>query len=311
MEVNVENLEKLISQLGKDLEQGKKPTLSSDPILALLDSYKNNAHEVDDESIPSAALWGSIQKQTTAKSAPIFSLSFMKYIAVAAALILGLAFAYTNFVSNTNSVLLESTLAEYKTVQIESEAEVLLRSYSSLTEIENNDENYTLSLVGEAQFKVKKRKKKLFKIKTPQGSIEVLGTTFTVKTDSLESLVYLAEGKVRVQSVTGNEFILMPDEAIRISSDGSISIIPSSESELFTAWINHEIYLNSRTANDVIKEIERHYAMQIYYPEEPNEKLSGVLKLGSKDQVLKDIGLVLGGEFKKETETRYSWIKRE
>lgn len=311
----MENLNRLAHQLGQSLQNGEKPDLSSDSILSVLESYKSNqAQEVNVSPINSDKIWARIEPVLEHKSAKIFTLNRFIYAvaAVLAIIALSFVFRFSSFLNQHEYKTLAQTAQNYEHIRIKNEAEITLRNYSSLKEIESENNVYAVELTGEAYFNVQKREAQVFKVITKHGFVEVLGTRFTVKSDQNETIVYLEEGKVRATSILNNNMILLPNDVIRLSENHAIERIVTENPQAYSAWLNNEILLNARSVSQVLNELEQHYQLKINFPKNRAlDKLSGVLRLESKEKTLSDLGLVLGGEFIKESENKFNWVNRE
>lgn len=311
----MENHNRLAQQLGKQLQNGEKPDLSGDSILSFLESYKQNQEkQANSTSINSDKIWAGIEPVLERKSARIFTFNRIIYAvaAVLAIVALSFVFRFSSFLGETENKILAQTAQNYEHVQINNEAEITLRNYSTLKEIESESSVYAVELSGEAYFQVQKREEQVFKVITKHGFVEVLGTRFTVKSNQNETIVYLEEGKVRATSISNKNIILQPNEVIRLSENQTIERIENPNPKVYTAWLNNEILLNARSVSQVLGEIQQHYHISINFPKNRSfDKLSGVLRLESKEKVLSDLGLVLGGEFKKESENTFNWVNRD
>lgn len=305
------NYDQLVRELGKSLDQQKEFIFDENSGLDALNAYKKAFQQVDKKP-DSSKLWAGIQQATqTKKVAPLRSLNTKITWAVAAALLVAsliILFKFDVFTPQAPATILAQTQAEFSTLSIENEAEVMLRNFSLLSEINNTDEIYEVDLQGEARFQVQKRKERVFRINTQQGTVSVLGTTFYVlATDSL-TRVYLEEGSIQVDIPELNETRrIIPGEVITFTKN-RVLVHKRADSQAFTAWIKLEMNLESRTISDILDEIERHYNVKIQLSNQiPNERLSGVILLRSLDNVLADLQNVVGGNIIRLTENSYQW----
>lgn len=130
---------------------------------------------------------------------------FYKWSAIAAILILGVFIAFHWFsVSNTT---ITTAANQQEIVSLPDKSKVYLNSNSTLSYSEQDfTDNRTLSLEGEAFFMVESGS--TFIVNTPMTSVEVLGTTFNIKSRLNFSEVDCYSGKVKVTDVQKNEAIL-------------------------------------------------------------------------------------------------------
>ncbi|WP_215222589.1 FecR family protein [Echinicola shivajiensis] len=150
-------------------------------------------------------------------------------------------------------------------------SEVTLNAGSSLTYPTSFDdmETRSVTLSGEAFFKVKKDADQPFIVKADLMNIRVLGTEFNVSSYPEDPLVQtaLVEGKV---SIYGNEseyedtaYILRPGELANWDKDSEKIQINKTELDMYTAWLNGKIIFRNVAFPNIIKKLERHYDVEI------------------------------------------------
>ena len=133
--------------------------------------------------------------------------SWLYTAAAVIVLVVGFAYMYTS-VGDT----FETGYGDQMTVNLPDGSEAILNAKSSITFDEDSwNDNRTVSLTGEAYFKVKKGEK--FTVTTNGGSVEVLGTQFNVHTATDLFEVKCTEGKVQVTSSTNESAILTTGKA--------------------------------------------------------------------------------------------------
>ncbi|WP_298417934.1 FecR domain-containing protein [uncultured Kordia sp.] len=129
--------------------------------------------------------------------------------AAAAVILLVVGFTY---VFTAAGETFETGYGNQMTVALPDGSEAILNAKSSITfDKELWEDNRTVSLTGEAYFKVKKGEK--FTVSTDAGTIEVLGTQFNVKTAENLFEVKCTEGKVRVETSNSEKAILTVGKA--------------------------------------------------------------------------------------------------
>ncbi|WP_457615564.1 FecR family protein [Lutibacter sp.] len=114
----------------------------------------------------------------------------------------------------TNTVLINTTIGEHKSIALLDKSVVFLNSNSEISYDKKRwNKEREVKLKGEAYFKVQKGS--TFTVITDMGSVTVLGTQFNViaKKDYFDVVCY--EGKVKVKN-NKNSFILTPGKAVRI-----------------------------------------------------------------------------------------------
>jgi len=170
-----------------------------------------------------------------------------------------LLFGSLVFFTITNSTSLDTLYAQSATIELPDASEVTLMPGS---EVEFNDltwsVNRKVNLRGEAFFKVAKGK--VFTVATAFGTIEVLGTQFTVKAIDGKLSVVCYEGKVKVTSygmseiLSANEYLSYRDKRAFKKRQIKLGAIPTEAD--YYKLVNQDL-------TDVIKDIERYYDVKV------------------------------------------------
>ncbi|WP_430410947.1 FecR family protein [Kordia sp.] len=133
--------------------------------------------------------------------------SWMYAAAAVILLVVGFAYVYT-----TAGETFETGYGDQMVVALPDGSEAILNAKSSVTfDKDSWENNRTVSLSGEAYFKVKKGEK--FTVTTNSGIVEVLGTQFNVKTATNLFEVKCTEGKVKVETSNDETAILTVGKA--------------------------------------------------------------------------------------------------
>lgn len=206
-------------------------------------------------------LWSKIEQNivqsTNRKNTQRSLLLKSLYIAtpIAACFVLAL-FAWSIFVDRVNINTLQNvvthTLPDGSTVIINKQSSLQYRKKSFNKQRE-------LSLLGEAFFEVKKGS--TFLVKTPVGTIEVLGTSFNVlyRNDKLE--VICKTGRVSV--VTNDKstnMVLNPNDKLMITSENALLVQTEYLNELWTSGI---FRYESAPLQVVLEELARQYDLKL------------------------------------------------
>ncbi len=118
----------------------------------------------------------------------------------------------------SNDVIYKSNYGEKLTISLPDNSKVTLNSKSSITfNNENWDKERTIYLEGEAFFEVKKGEK--FTVKTKEGSIVVLGTSFNVNSSDSFLEVKCFTGKVNVLNKNKTNKILTKGLATTLNNN--------------------------------------------------------------------------------------------
>ncbi|MBS9462219.1 FecR domain-containing protein [Flagellimonas sp. 389] len=120
--------------------------------------------------------------------------------------------------------------------------------------------NKTVNLRGEAFFKVTKGEG--FKVETESGTVSVLGTEFNVRTRTANFSLTCYEGKVRFETISADkEAILEQGDAIKLIEASTIQKVRINETS--PSWIQGKSTFSNVDLNEVIKELEAQYGINI------------------------------------------------
>lgn len=185
---------------------------------------------------------------------------------IAAALIisLGIYFSFFN-ISETTYLAQNAQKTEFL---LPDSSEVTLNANSRISFAEKNwQDSRTLSLEGEAYFRVEKGSK--FTVETAQGNVSVLGTQFDVKSREnffevvcYEGLVAVEYGDKSIQLPAGSSFMGYGNE----TSQAQISITAPS-------WLHSKSSFTSVPYFEVVEELERQYNIKIQLDDPENKTL--------------------------------------
>ncbi len=149
-------------------------------------------------------------------------------------------------------------------------------------------------LDGEAYFEVAEKKNQPFIIHTEEMDIEVLGTKFNVSSYQNENntSTTLVEGSVQISSSylvsdsTSPSVILKPGQQAIMSKEGFSIQKVNIEKQI--AWTEGKLYFVNDRFENIIKELERHYNVNIQnkYPELNNMRYTGTFLTETIIQVL-------------------------
>jgi transmembrane sensor len=171
-----------------------------------------SADQLEAPSFDKQSVLKSIQQKQQTAAPKTRRLRTSWLYAAAAAILLFVGFSYMYL---TSGQTFETGYGNQLTVLLPDGSEAILNAKSSLTFNEKSwDDDRTVSLDGEAYFKVKKGEK--FTVTTTSGTVEVLGTKFNVLTDDDIFEVRCHEGKVKVDSKTQKTAILTQGNAFSL-----------------------------------------------------------------------------------------------
>lgn len=141
---------------------------------------------------------------------------------------------------------------------------------------EGNSER-SLQLNGEAFFEVKKGKR--FTVNTPNGMVQVLGTSFNVRARGNRLEVKCKTGKVAVLDTNANQVAVLTPNQAAILKDGVLS----EEKKLDERdWQSDLVSLEDTELEEILKEIEWRFGVR-FFPGDINLKQISTAKFSPKD----------------------------
>lgn len=187
------------------------------------------------------------------------------------AAILVVAFGIYFFINNS-ATHISTEFGEQLAVTLPDNSKVQLNANSKLEFNKKTWDNAReVNLKGEAFFDVEKGES--FKVLTPVGTVEVLGTEFNVIATKGFFEVQCHEGRVQVKSKTNDEAILTPGKAFRI-------VNTEKEEWTFTetkpTWLRGETTFKNAPLTQVIKALENQFNVSIDASKiDNNQKFTG------------------------------------
>ncbi len=212
------------------------------------------------------------------------------------------------YVASKYALTVYQTAAGQKTtITLPDQTIVILNANSSLSYRNNwnKEKRRTVTLSGEAYFKVTHDREKPFVVNTTDISIRVMGTTFNVKSyDEDESVeTTLVEGKVLIEkqrdsSASPEVIELFPDQKATFSKNSNQIVLNEVKTETEAAWVKGSLIFDDEPFSEIVKDLERWYGAKILVKENAslrcrfnarieNESLEEVLKLFSSSGSMK------------------------
>jgi ferric-dicitrate binding protein FerR (iron transport regulator) len=195
---------------------------------------------------------------------------------------------------------------EKKVVILPDSSEVILNASSSLqlAGTWSSRQSREVWLKGEAYFKVRKKRghgNARFIVHTEDLNVEVLGTSFNVKTRGTGTQVVLSEGKVKINPADhapDSAVFMVPGEAVTVSKERKITKT-AVKPELYTAWKSNELVLNKTSLREIGLFIEENYGLTVRYQNNtlPDLIVDGTaLPTANQDSFIKAVTTTLGIE---------------
>jgi transmembrane sensor len=278
----------------------------------------------------------SIALKETDRIKPLFNWRW----AAAAILILGIAGGvfYTTksgYSDQTANLVMHEVHVPYGTTKklvMPDGTKVMLNAGSTFTYPETfSKSTRDVNLNGEGFFEVSHNAKKPFLVHTSKLTIKVLGTVFNVKAynDDKTTETTLLKGKVQVDLKNNPEktIILLPNEKLMVTNNppqkqvakaGNINVAkieyqvttlpmvkPAEIKE--TAWLDNRILFTNEMFEDVAKQIERKYNVQIVFedPALKTEQISGLLDKESLKNAMQIIEMTTPFKFRMDGKVVY------
>jgi transmembrane sensor len=158
----------------------------------------------------------------------------------------------------------------------------------------------TVKLSGEAYFEVAKDKRKPFIVQTDDARVQVLGTHFNIMAypDDKIKETTLLEGSVQIDHLSNTQLLKPGQQAVYQAGVDGLKISQIDTDDVI-AWKNGLFMFNNNTIDEVMKQIERWYDVEIAYAgHKPNMTFTGVIPRNSNvSKVLHVLELTGGIKF--------------
>ncbi|PSL36104.1 FecR family protein [Chitinophaga ginsengisoli] len=186
-------------------------------------------------------------------------------------------------------------------------SEIHLNSESELTfPLTFSGNKREIIINGEAYLKVAKKASQPLIVHLPNGTIEVLGTSFNVNTyDTDIYKIALVEGSLKVNTENSN-IILKPGEEAVTSKNG-LKII-RFDASVTLAWQEGKYYIETQTLTDLTATISRWYGITVVIDSEnaSKQRFSGILRRDQPiEDFLKGIKITNAIQYEKDTHGVY------
>jgi len=209
--------------------------------------------------------------------------SMKTFLRIAA--VIAILFAGFHFINNLDTSI-RTSVAEKQSLELPDHSEVILNSKSEINFNKNNwNENRTVSLLGEAYFKVSKGN--IFSVETEHGIVSVLGTQFNIFSRGDNFYINCYKGLV---SVSFNDTLIQLGPGKEAKIEKGFLIRHDFSNAQDPSWLSNESYFENITLAVVLKEIERQYPIKITSDEINVEmRFTGAFTHNDLDLALKSI----------------------
>jgi len=262
---------------GKISSQEAKEKAKNDLQFESLDKFVSKAKQLNiPDGISKAEAWSKLESRISKTYSPkVISISRRSWvIGIAASFILAIG-AFFILKQNTNQITIETSLAEVRTVELPDGSTVYLNAESSVSFSEKGWATARkVILTGEAFFEVKRGSS--FTVETTNGLVQVLGTSFNVRSRANLLQVACKTGKVRVATKDeSNEQYLTAGMAVNVEN-GSISEILEIRVDRIDSWRNGQYDYESIPLEQVLNEVKRLYKVEIEHDFSSSELTSPI-----------------------------------
>jgi ferric-dicitrate binding protein FerR (iron transport regulator) len=160
-------------------------------------------------------------------------------------------------------------------------------------------EERSLKLDGEAFFEVKEGS--TFSVETQNGRINVLGTSFNIKSFGSVLEVKCYTGKVEVQSGSQSS-VLFPGKSFRVNPEGrELGSFDPQQAD----WRQGSFYFENTPLNEVVLEMERQFNVDILYEGGSDRRFTGMFSQGSAEEALSIVAASMNLSFQNLGNNRY------
>jgi transmembrane sensor len=228
----------------------------------------------------------AISSKIKQEEGPASTRSWMLWASGIAAVAIGIIFMF-NVLSPGTTTYATQALAQ-KSFELPDGSLAHLNGSSSISFENKLGDKRHFKLEGEAFFEVKKGS--TFTVETPNGFVQVLGTSFNVKTFEEDLIVACKTGKVRVfKDVSSVSYDLLPGDHIRL---GSKIIQGEIEIDKINLWQEAAPYFTKAPLQEVAEAMADHYKIEIILDEEVADRpFTGTFVLDGLDKALKMVFL--------------------
>jgi len=172
---------------------------------------------------------------------------------------------------STEPVEITTEAGEQATVTLPDETRIVLNANSRLRYDRKafTEGSRVVSVDGEALFDVQpapQRENPSFRVVAPDGSIRVLGTTFSVAHRGADTRVVLSEGRVAVDSrlaARDTTFEMKPGELVSVDRETGQVERRAVNPRVYTSWASGTLVFDNTPFPEVVERIEATYDVQV------------------------------------------------
>ncbi|SDG99865.1 protein of unknown function [Pedobacter terrae] len=253
------------------------------------------------------SLFEKISGSITAGEPKTKKLSFSSLFRVAAVLAVVLLSAVFYF-TLWNKDAVQTDYGMIKTITLPDGSEVTLNGNSKISYAADfGDGPREVWIDGEALFKVKHinidtnhiQPAEKFVVHCGDMNIEVLGTTFNVKSRHEKTSVGLLSGKIRVDyndvSKNRKQFVMKPGELVKYAEESNLVHQKIVNPQHLTAWINHQLVFQNASLEEMITVLQDDlgYELTLSDTKFSDLRVEGEINVGSVKELLQILSTTL------------------
>ena len=131
-----------------------------------------------------------------------------------------------------------------------------------------------VELTGEAYFEIAQNKTRPFKVKTPDQTVEVLGTHFNIKAyaDEQSTWTTLLQGSINVENSQHDAVRLKPGQQMVNGQKGEWRAMEKVDTAAVLDWKNGEFIFSGESLESVMRKVSRWYDVSVEYKDDAVKK---------------------------------------
>ncbi|MCG9793534.1 FecR family protein [Flavobacterium algicola] len=283
-----------------------------DSLKAIYDDYRYvwNSYPVAGTEITTPT-FKEVQEKLNNNKIPlkstIFSISHTLF-ALTAILICMVAF-YTNIPTSSQfNILKVADKGQRLTFTLPDSSIVVLNSESSVKYSNNFKDHRDVWLAGEAYFNVIKNPNAPFTVHTEDLNIEVLGTEFTVNSETVNKTIALKKGKVKVSLKESNdEIYLLPSEELIFNSNTKTVLKRRFDVEKAMAWKDNILLLEDEEFQEAKDKMNRFYGVNFIIKDKEiaSQRITGIFKGQDLNEFISSLEFITNCQIIKNNSNNY------
>lgn len=228
---------------------------------ASLESLKSLEPRFSDK--PRASLWSTISQWLS------FDIPQAQWaMALSLVAIIGLTLVIPSSPQTPPPQYYQTLTAEIRSVELADGSEITLSPQTQLEVSYSDKQRHVKLLQGEAFFIVAKNPQRPFIVDSRSTQVTVLGTRFNVNSNSFNTTVAVAEGKVQVESLaipgySDAETKLTAGQQISVSEVKGLEQVTAIDADNVDAWRRNVRIYEAQALEDVLRDLSRYHSAEL------------------------------------------------